>query len=1173
MAGCENEESENLPHLAWNDKRGLLRSASSSGTSLRISQQKCTVENCSIRLVSLLEGCKAERKREKLAGLVAILETLLLPSQGGFMRFDDAYELYSGFNLGFPDQEHFRDELLNDQHGLPVVIFSYPVTEQRFVLLLGNGLNLGMFLRFLAETSTTDEKNPVNRIVLSAEFVHDVLRSMDTEYDRECAKVLLSADKSRSDLDELGIKPDTAVKAVKHVNGVVHESKNAELAAIDMLNSRLQEREHKISRELENINALIPEKKDHWPKKRIEDLEEKKILHEERLAEIEVVKKRESKYGKQQFKQGVKRIADKIVEENRTKHRKLGQRASRKVDSDDEEFIVKCIEDKATAHGRRHDSVLYLNHRMKTKDFRDTVNYHRTELGKKPIRSSTTIYNRSRPKNKRSLQSRRHIGKGLFCAKKPPKTEDKSNVCTHHQRCHVKNEKHAMFGIKNKDAWHFNLIISKDDKAYIRPGTDVGMTGARNQVIFQPTNEERARKLPQHDFANPKVYITPATHRFIEKEGELVGDEEVLMTKKDKTVVMVRPKFYVPSNGTTWASDYMRLRHEHPDLFEVDSDLDYNKYSIPFRKLCAVLKDNVGYFIQTNMKEDVLCVTGEPECCFMLYEQKRIQHLLHSFQKAKEIWELEKVHVEPAEILLGNELTGVDIIIQLTEGLQKALDDLQIKSGDSLWNTYEELTNLGNKLLQKISEYKLAPVKPNILELTDGGPGVGVSNFEVRFRDAEIAMLHKSDRRTRIHRATNDSGQNEAERSNACIGDALVDGGSLHWEYYKELEGLTEDEVAEMSLKEVEEFENNRMVKNAWRVAEEVHIRINGEPAPKGFIESAVSERPGVEFFYNKEWLTKYNITSTTKRPEVPGHSYFQKVEKFFEMHYERGELYMEFLKKDCLSKVGRSCNACTEWIGPESTKRTPRPFPDTSSPSHHYLPLEKTPTINVDGSTREPDDFQPRAQLRKRFFNKDIKLGDSEEIEAFSKQYIVGVDLIEEYLQHLTNIELRKLKRKQEKEKLKVNEASKSYSDYDWEKLYKTGRLKNLKVCELDKYVQHYKLTTRKLTKADKLQLLSAHISQRICQKIISNAKATTSQAPFSQSEHDSQSSSSSEESSSDDEVLNVFGGYSREHDSFGDAIMDEDSDEDDFPVGEITVNRYGRKVGSWRSRYTQDE
>ena len=93
-------------------------------------------------------------------------------------------------------------------------------------------------------------------------------------------------------------------------------------------------------------------------------------------------------------------------------------------------------------------------------------------------------------------------------------------------------------------------------------------------------------------------------------------------------------------------------------------------------------------------------------------------------------------------------------------------------------------------------------------------------------------------------------------------------------------------------------------------------------------------------------------------------------------------------------------------------------------------------------------------------------------------------------------------------------------------------------------------------MTKAEKLQLLSAHISQKICQKIISNAKVTTSQAPFIQSEHDSQSSSSSEESSSDDEVLDVFGGYLRE---LEDVITEEDNYEDDLPVGELTVNCYG--------------
>ena len=37
----------------------------------------------------------------------------------------------------------------------------------------------------------------------------------------------------------------------------------------------------------------------------------------------------------------------------------------------------------------------------------------------------------------------------------------------------------------------------------------------------------------------------------------------------------------------------------------------------------------------------------------------------------------------------------------------------------------------------------------------------------------------------RIHRAPHDSGQKEAERSNAAIGEALVDGRALKWEFYK----------------------------------------------------------------------------------------------------------------------------------------------------------------------------------------------------------------------------------------------------------------------------------------------------------------------------------------------------------------------------------------------------
>ena len=65
-----------------------------------------------------------------------------------------------------------------------------------------------------------------------------------------------------------------------------------------------------------------------------------------------------------------------------------------------------------------------------------------------------------------------------------------------------------------------------------------------------------------------------------------------------------------------------------------------------------------------------------------------------------------------------------------------------------------------------------------------------MSNFEVRFRDAEIALLHNSDQRARLHRATNDSGQNEC-RMKQC----LVDGGSLKWEYYEQYHGLEEEDL------------------------------------------------------------------------------------------------------------------------------------------------------------------------------------------------------------------------------------------------------------------------------------------------------------------------------------------------------------------------------------------
>ena len=179
------------------------------------------------------------------------------------------------------------------------------------------------------------------------------------------------------------------------------------------------------------------------------------------------------------------------------------------------------------------------------------------------IRSATTIYNRSRPKNIRALQAKRHIGKGLFCFKKPPKTEDSYNENTHHQRSHVNNAKLFLFSSKHqKEATKYAIIHSKDDEAYVRPGTCEGLEKTRNVKILTLSDSSRARKLPLHDFPEAKVYCTPAAHLIMRKATtEVEGSVEKLITQEDTHFVFSRPKHYTPSHGTTWANEDIRCFH------------------------------------------------------------------------------------------------------------------------------------------------------------------------------------------------------------------------------------------------------------------------------------------------------------------------------------------------------------------------------------------------------------------------------------------------------------------------------------------------------------------------------------------------------------------------------------------------------------------------------------
>ena len=76
-------------------------------------------------------------------------------------------------------------------------------------------------------------------------------------------------------------------------------------------------------------------------------------------------------------------------------------------------------------------------------------------------------------------------------------------------------------------------------------------------------------------------------------------------------------------------------------------------------------------------------------------------------------------------------------------------------------------------------------MKTNVLEMTDAGPGVAVGNLDVRLGIAAHTRIHNIDHYGHIHLARDNNGKKETERSNAAIGNSIVDGGPLEWDYYQ----------------------------------------------------------------------------------------------------------------------------------------------------------------------------------------------------------------------------------------------------------------------------------------------------------------------------------------------------------------------------------------------------
>ena len=205
------------------------------------------------------------------------------------------------------------------------------------------------------------------------------------------------------------------------------------------------------------------------------------------------------------------------------------------------------------------------------------------------------------------------------------------------------------------------------------------------------------------------------------------------------------------------------------------------------------------------------------------------------------------------------------------------------------------------------------------------------------------------------------------------------------------------------------------------------------------------------------------------------------------------------------------------------------------------YRPYNKTPIAD-----RLPDDFQPRAQLKKAFALKEVQLDNPVSISEFSQKYVVAERSVCEYVQHMEHMKMMKDKRSADREHRKGQADVKTYDDYDWEDLYRQDQLSKLRVSELDKYLSKHALQ-KDGKKSVKLEIVAAHIGKTVCSNVLSGLAALPADDPSSESESDF----SDDESEDEEEVILEINSEA--------SIATSNTTEDDTAVDE--VSRFGRK------------
>lgn len=263
--------------MSHNVKRTTVRTKSYLDQNLRVSLQTLSAEESLVRLENKLD----KSTNNKLRGIRQILLELRVC---GCIDFEFGFEVFSSFFNTLPQRQYFRDSLIEETYGIPVLIYREKFGQQWIILKDGSVPMESIFLHLVQKEEPRQEEYGED---VAAELVHRAIDSMVNEYDRQVTKALLSIHAGKT---LFGMTSSRAANLLNSLEKRLDAWEACKSEAEADVNQRLADRITSLQARVDATTEKIEAVTGRWPPERVGDLDNERISLQESLEHVQRLK-------------------------------------------------------------------------------------------------------------------------------------------------------------------------------------------------------------------------------------------------------------------------------------------------------------------------------------------------------------------------------------------------------------------------------------------------------------------------------------------------------------------------------------------------------------------------------------------------------------------------------------------------------------------------------------------------------------------------------------------------------------------------------------------------------------------------------------------------------------------------------------------------------------------